>query len=247
MFRPTMAFTMLALGALGMQQQGTRRPAQLPDAQPPGRGGAFLLVRDESPPGYLQEERMIIEYSAATDEAAVIVEAESEEALASVVVLGPNDVSVLELRSSRDGLDLAISGFVVERREMSTEVLFETYREGTYTMQAMSADGRSARGSAVLSHDLLPAPTLLYPPNGTSNVPTDLIVGWISDPQALGGYQVVLEQDENDGLTARLPAGTSSFQVPEGVLSPGKESHVEVGAIGSNGNITLVESFFTTR
>ena len=77
-------------------------------------------------------------------------------------------------------------------------------------------------------------------------VSTNLTVSWVPDPEARA-YRVILEQGETDGLTAVLPARSSSFQVPDGILAPGTESHVEVGAIGPNGNCTLVEVSFTTR
>jgi hypothetical protein len=246
MFRTTIPLALVAAGVLNAASQDLRRPLAPARGAAPAPLLAAPAAAEGLPAVRLQEERLIIEYSAATQEAVVLAEAESEEALASVVVRSPGDGSVLHLRGTGDGRGPSLSGFTVECRELSLEALFATFPAGTYAIEAQSIDGRPARGSAVLSHRLLAAPSVLYPPDGATNVSTELIVGWIPDPEA-AGYQVVLEQDENDGLTVRLPAGSSSLVVPPGVLAPGKESHVEVGAIAPGGNVTLAESFFTTR
>jgi hypothetical protein len=242
MFRTTIPLTLLALALGGVTQESRRPAAPKPERSRPAPAPA----QEDAAELGLKEERMIIEYSAAAQEAVVLIEAESEEALASVSVLGPGDASVLELLGAGEGKSLALSGFVVESRELAPQDLFALYPEGAYDMRARSTGGRLLLGNAQLSHRLLAEPALLYPPDGATNVPPDLTVGWISDPLAIG-YQVVLEQGENDGLVVKLPAGSSSLQVPPGVLAPGKASHVEVGAIEASGNLTLVESYFTTR
>jgi hypothetical protein len=99
----------------------------------------------------------------------------------------------------------------------------------------------------VFSH-ALPAPALIhYPRAGAVDVPASkLLVSWTPDRSA-SRYRVSLEQGENDGLTVELPAGSHSFQVPDGVLARNTETQLEIAAIGRNGNRTLVEVPFTTR
>ena len=194
----------------------------------------------------LKEEAMIVEYTATANEAVVIVEAEAEEALGRVEVQSPLGSTLLRLRSE-GGEELAVQGFVLESEELPPNQLFRKFSEGNYDFRALSVDGKRASGSAWLSHVLPAAPVVTYPVEGSRNVPAhDLLVTWVSD-SAASGYRLVLEQDENDGLTVSLPPGSDSFQVPPGILRGATESHVEVGAIGPNGNITLVEIGFTTR
>ena len=220
MYKPMFAFVVIGLGFLGWR-----------DAE----SDQFLG---------LKEETMRLEYTAAVDEAVLIVEAESESGLGRVEVRGPNGAPIFKLRKG-DARSFALSGFMVETLETSAASLFAAYPEGVYNVRAWTLEGQQLRGSAELSHDLLPAPIAVYPFEGAVNVSTTPLVVWIGDPEATG-YRVVLEQNENDGLMAELSADTNSFQVPEGILAPDTRSQLEIGAIGSNGNSTLVEiSFFT--
>jgi len=218
MYRTTAAFSLLALAAFGFQQAN--------------EGVIFQL----------KEEEMILEFNATLNEAVVIASAESEEALTRVDVRGTTGSPVLHVWAPQGG---TLSGFEVETAEASLPDLLATYAEGEYAMRARAQDGRLVSGSAVLSH-LLPAPAIVtYPLDGDSNVPTDPTVTWTPDPGA-SAYQVILEQDENDGLTVKLPAGSGSFHVPDRVLRSGTETLLEVVAIGANGNRTQVEVSFTT-
>ena len=221
MYRSTITLAVLALAASGQQQQ-LDRP----------------ILR-------LQEEQMILEYTATEDVAVVIVEAQAGVGLDRVEIRDPSGVPVFELLApGRQGLSL--QGFLVETRESGIASLYATYDEGVYQLRARAVDGRPVLGSAVFSHELPAPPVVVFPSEGATDVPTkDLRVAWDPDPQAQG-YRVVLEQDENDGLTVVLPEGSGSFQVPDGFLAPGTETLLEVGAIGSNGNCTLVEVTFTT-
>lgn len=192
----------------------------------------------------LKEEAMFVEYSATENTAVVTVEAESEQGLGRVEIRNLRGTRVLEMAVGV-GQTFAVSGFVVESQETSCASLFGIYAEGIYDLRARAVDGRLALGRAVLSHTVPPAPIVTYPHEGGVNVPTDLTVSWTPDPEAFG-YRLVMEQGENDGLSVHLPAGTDSFRIPEHVLAPGTESHVEVAAIGRNGNRTLVHVNFTT-
>lgn len=202
--------------------------------------------RSAPSPVSLKEERLTLEYTATNGEAAVVMSAESESLLARVEIRDPRGTRVLDLRGE-EGKRLALSGFEVESRESSPAELLETFAEGVYDLRARTVDGELLVGSAYLSHELPRAPTVTHPLEGSRDVPAeDLVVTWMPDPHAVA-YQVVLEQNENDGLSARLPAGRTSLRVPAGVLAPGTASHVEVGAVGPSGNCTLVEVSFTTR
>jgi hypothetical protein len=112
-------------------------------------------------------------------------------------------------------------------------------------MRANTPEGLPAVGYAELSHQLQRPPVLLQPFDGAQGISTTPLVVWVPDPE-VSEYRVNLEQGETDGLSVRLPAGSGAFQVPYGVLRPGTETQVEVGAVGRNGNVTLVESYFTT-
>lgn len=220
MFKITIALSAIALAALGMQE--TRRAPTLA----------------------LKEETLILEWTASADEAVIKIEAESEEELKFLQVNNPNGQLVFELRARNTHIH-ALSGFVVEMQESTADELLEMYPEGQYQIRGRSADGKLALGNARLSHTLPLVPDIVYP-YPEAYVPADgLILSWIPDDN-VEGYVVSLEQNENDGLTVHLPAGSSQFSVPNGVLLPAVESQFELGAIGPNGNVTLVEVEFIT-
>ena len=193
----------------------------------------------------LKAEKMILEYSATQHTAAVRVEAESEQGLTQVEIRGPSGARVLEMKAGT-GHALALSGFKLESQEFRSSMLLANYPAGRYMLSAETTDGREAWGSAVLSHALPRAPVVLHPRANAQGVPTNLVCNWVPVPEAKG-YTIDFEQDENDGLSVKLPAGTEYFQVPRGVLAGGTPTHLELAAIGANGNRTLVEVSFTTR
>lgn len=205
---------------------------------------ALPVPRPERPALALKEERVTIEYTPARDEAVVVVDAETEAALDRVEVRDPGGRPVLNVGVQRRGA-MALSGFVLESRELPLAVLRATYGEGLFDLRGRSVDGQQVLGSAMLSHELLPEPIPVFPWHGARVAATDLTVSWHADPLARG-YRVVLEQGENDGLVVQLAPGTSSFRVPDGVLAPRTETQLEIGVLGPNGNCTVVEVLFET-
>ncbi len=222
MFKSTLTVVVLSLTALGWQQ----RPA--------------------GPAPLLKEERMLLEYTVNTKEAVIVVEAESERSLRRIDVRGPNGKEVLRL-TAPNADRMALQGFVIETRETDTATLLETYPPGVYDLSAQTIDGEVARGRALLSHELPRRPVVHFPFEGAKDIPANgLTITWNPDPDAKK-YRIVVEQGENDNLTAVLPPDRTSLRVPAGILMPGTKSHVEVGTVGKNGNCTLVEVSFTTR
>jgi hypothetical protein len=153
--------------------------------------------------------------------------------LQRVEVRSPQGDSALSLRSTSVG-GRSISGFVVETTEAPLPDVLAAYAEGRYDIVARTHSGHAAVGSALLVHALLDQPAITYPAAGARGVSTSgLTVTWAADPLA-SGYTVILEQDDNDGLTIELPPGSSSLVVPEGFLQPATETLLEVGVIGPN-------------
>ncbi len=213
--------------------------------------GAALALAALSWPGFGGDEaalefrsaRMYVEYDVTAGEAVMLFEAESDESLGGVEVRTPSGQPVFELRA-RPGSGL--SEFRVSSQKMELGDLLETYTQGAYHLRARAADGSTVTGSAELGLGLLAAPVVQHPLDGSRDVPTtNLDVSWVRDPGA-SRYRVVLEQNENDGLVVELPGSADSFRVPDGVLAPGTRTRCEIGAIGRNGNSTVVEVVFRT-
>lgn len=193
-----------------------------------------------------KEETITIEYTATSNEAVVVVAAETEQVVHNVRIKGPQGTAILELRSE-SGKPVALSGFVIEMRESTKETLFTDYSEGRYDLRGRATNGQAVVGGATLSHRLLRPPAVTYPKPGADDVPCDgLVVSWVPVQQARG-YRIVIEQNDNDGIAVEVPGNTASFRVPDGLLLPGTDTQLEVGAVGANGNCTLVEVEFKTR
>lgn len=198
----------------------------------------------------LAGEALVLEYSVTFGEATLKLEAESEQPLERVRMNAPDGAPVFDIVAP-NGRQLALSGFILETRELSPETLLESYPAGVYALSGRTSRGEPIEGSAQLSHVLPAAPVVLYPTEGALGVPAKgLRVRWSTEAATEAGvsaYQISLEQDDNDGMSARVPGHTGSFLVPDGVLRRGVETQVEIAAIGANGNRTLVEVTFTTR
>ena len=48
-------------------------------------------------------------------------------------------------------------------------------------------------------------------------------------------------------ITAKLSASVTRFAVPDGLLLPGIEYELSIGTVTEQGNISFVETTFTTR
>ena len=190
------------------------------------------------------EESITIEWNPG-HEAVVRIAVDSEDDLARVQILRPDGRTLGDF-DSRDRLQRGLAALEIELREPDLASLFASYAEGRYALRAATVDGRMALGSAILSFDLPPEPRIAHPRPGSVVPGSNLVVVWQADPEAVG-YELQLEQSENDGLRVRLPPTRTSFQVPDGVLAPGEETSLEIAAIGRNGNRTVVEVVFTTQ
>lgn len=63
----------------------------------------------------------------------------------------------------------------------------------------------------------------------------------------MAAYIIYIEQDELDvNLTAKLPGSVAAFAVPGGFLLPGMEYQLGIGTVTDEGNISYVETMFTT-
>ena len=200
----------------------------------------------QGPALQFKEQSLTIKDSPSEDDAALVVDAESEQPLESFELRDPNGHVVLRLRAAT-GERVAVSGLSIEGRESTLYALTSTHAEGVYQLSGRTVTGRPVLGSAALSHQLLAPPVVNFPTPDATGVPTSgLVISWNNDPGA-ARYYIELEQGDNDGLTAMLGPGTHSFSVPSGLLAGATESTLEVQAIAANGNRTLTQLTFTTN
>lgn len=210
-------------------------------------GSVAGVPNEEDPtPLRFKEERLVIEFTASADEAALVMSAESEVPLGRVELSDQRGRIALRLQAG-NGRDLSLSGFRVESRESTLDELLATFPPGRYGFAGRTAEGKVILGSAALQHDLARPAQILWPVEGATAVPTEgLVVSWEGDPSA-AGFHVMLEQGDNDGIAIQVPPGTESLAIPGGILESGAETLLEIATISASGNRTLYEVQFTTR
>lgn len=127
------------------------------------------------------------------------------------------------------------------------KTLTSAYPEGAYTFTGVTASGAKLRGRATLSHKLPPPVSLLRPKADAEGVVAkNLQIAWT--PVAnLAAYIVYIEQpDLGVSITARLPGSVAAFAVPDGFLRPGTAYQLGIGTVTDVGNVSFVETTFTT-
>jgi hypothetical protein len=181
------------------------------------------------------------------DTEVVISVVPGDEGLKYLTLRAPNKRTVFET-FSLDRSVLGIREFNLESPEPPGEAILSAYPQGVYQFTGRSVTGEWFRSEVRLSH-LMPAEPVITFPAEESEVPVGSIrIEWSAVP----GLQKVVLELENEStnpeqvMTAELPADATSFDVPASFIQPGGEYQIGVAAVGLNGNITVVESTFTT-
>jgi hypothetical protein len=123
--------------------------------------------------------------------------------------------------------------------------LKSAYPEGVYTFAGLTAAGAKLHGKSTLNHTLPAVASVLRPGADAQNVPVrNLKITWTPIKNA-AAYIVFVEQGDLN-VTARVLPSVTSFVVPDGFLVPGKEYQLGIGTVSDSGNISFVETSFTT-
>ena len=169
------------------------------------------------------------------------------EGLAKLTVVSPDGRTIVDF-TAPDGSFMWMRQFRFESPEpRNVKSLKLAYPEGPYVFSGATESGVRLLGKASLNHVLPATVSLLRPTEQTGKVPaSDLQITWspVTDATA---YMVYIEQDEMEvSLSATLPSTAKSFGVPNGFLIPETEYLLGIGAMAKSGNISFVETTFTT-
>lgn len=202
---------------------------------------------------------LILETNATDGDAEIVLDLKSGVDIVRLEVKGPmrdgedddgdddGERKVLDLRSDK-GLGVGLSQILLETGEPTLQAVLEAYPAGTYELSGRTLEGRKFRTTLELTHGLPGAPEILFPAAGDDDIPVvGLVITWAPNA-SVASWLVELER-EDDGvgkIVATLPAGTSSFAVPQGFLVSGVEYQVGVRASNAEGNVNVSEFTFTT-
>lgn len=170
-----------------------------------------------------------------------------DEGLAKLSVVAPNGRTVIDF-SAPDPATLGIRQFDFESPEPpDVERLKAAYPEGVYTFSGATAAGQRFHGESKLDHTLPATASFVQPgPDAEGVAVQALQISWTPVTDA-AAYIIEIEQDDLDvNVTAKVPGTMNSFSVPEGILAPGTEYELAIGTVSAAGNISFVETGFTT-
>jgi hypothetical protein len=215
--------------------------------------GAMLVVKPTStptpgPPASFTIASIHFEQNATDGDFEAVVEVKGgDEGLAKLAVVSPDGRRVIDVTAPA-ATTLGVRQLRFESPEPGDiSSLKAAYPEGVYTFTGATAAGATLQGKATLRHALPAAAAFLRPPAGTRGVSvTDLRITWTA-VRNVTAYIVTIEQSELDvSITARLPGSAASFAVPDGFLRPGTAYQVGIGTETGDGNISFVETTYTT-
>jgi hypothetical protein len=170
------------------------------------------------------------------------------DGLTGLSVIGPDGRTVMSFESPDAGGTSGLRKFLIESPEpRDAASLKAAYPEGAYVFAGWTAKGDTLTGQSTLSHQLPPIAALLRPKSGATGVATKgLQIAW-SPVANVAAYVVKIEQEDlGESVEARILVGTSQFAVPDGFLRPGREYVLGISTISDKGNLSAVETTFTT-
>jgi hypothetical protein len=189
------------------------------------------------------------EQNASDGDGEVVFKAKAgKDGLAELIVRSPDGRPVVTFKAP-DTSTLGMRQFHFETPEpRDLNVLRAAYPEGVYEFSGVTFSGAKLAGKASLSHRLPALAMFVTPASAAENVPVkNFVVSW-SAVEDVASYIVKVHQRElNVDFTTSLPAAWRAFAFPDGFLSRGKQYKMAIGTVTREGNVSYVESTFTTE
>lgn len=170
-----------------------------------------------------------------------------DQGLAKLTVVSPDGHTVVDF-TAPDASTLGIRQFHFESPEPADVAsLKSAYPEGAYTFAGETVGGDRFHGESKLHHKLPATAEFVQPAAGALRVGIeDLEITW-TPVKDLAAYVIEIAQDElGINLTAKLPTSEARFSMPDGFLLPATEYQLSIGTVTEDGNISFVETTFTT-
>ncbi len=213
-----------------------------------GCTGIALAAAEGSETEPFEDASVHFEQNATDGDVEVVFAAKGGDAgLAKLVVVSPDGRTVIDFRAP-DPSTLGIRQFEFESPEPpDVERLKAAYPEGVYSFTGATAGGDRLQGQSTLSHTLPATASFLRPSAEARDIPTrGLEITW-TPVTKVSGYIVEIEQDEIGAhLEVTLPGSTTAFAVPDGFLRTETEYELAIGTLTEEGNVSFVETVFTT-
>lgn len=199
-----------------------------------------------SPCGEFSDLAIHLEVNATDGDAEVVIFAKGgDDGLKSLAVTSPTGRITAGFFGSPRGI--GIREFILESAEPpDLDAVLRSFPEGTYRVRGRTVRGECLKGTAFLSHVVAPAPVLLTPTEDAELALNGLVVTWEAVPDVASYVIGVDNEDQGTALVAESAASATSFTVPADWLEPGTAYVVSVAAKMPDGNVTSVETPFST-
>jgi hypothetical protein len=175
--------------------------------------------------------------------------ATDKDGLAELIVRSPDGRPVVTFKAP-DASTLGMRQFLFESPvPKDLDALKVAYPEGVYEFSGITFSGTKLADKGTLSHRVAPVTKIATPAPEAENVPVkNFVVSWSAVPDA-ASYIVKVDQPELnlDFAATGLPASLTAYPLPDGFLVRGKQYKVAVGIVTREGNLSTVESTFTTE
>ncbi len=199
-------------------------------------------------PGAFAKANVRFEQNATDGDMEVVFEVKTRAGgLNRLSITSPEGRTVVDF-TAPDASTLGMRQFIFESPEpKDVKSLQAAYPEGEYHFNGTTVSGARLQGKSTLRHRLPATVSFVQPPAGGPGVALkNLQITW-TPVKEVAAYIVYIEQDELDvHVTTRLPATTAAFDVPDGFLQPDTEYMLGIGTVNEMGNISYVETSFTT-
>lgn len=195
-----------------------------------------------------EEAEIRFEQNATDGDVEVVFELKGgDDGLTNLTIFSPDNKVIGDFKAP-DLSTLGIRQFKFESPEPTDiDGLKAAYPEGKYTLKATSVNGTKFYSEVILNHFLPPVASLIYPGYEAENIEIDnLVIKWTS-VENIAGYIIELDQEElGVNLLVKLPGSVNNFSAPGGLLQPSTEYVLSIGTVSKEGNISVVETSFTT-
>jgi hypothetical protein len=191
-----------------------------------------------------EKAQLFIEFNSTDDDAGIQVLLDGE-AWRFLRIFRPDGRVILELEAKRGLGQLGLTELFFESAEPSLDEVLAKFPAGRYKFEGITIKGRTLEGSAVLSHDIPPAP-FFSPSSGELVDRSNTVITWQPIP-GIARFQVIVEnEDLGVSITVDLSGSVTELQVPPSFLIADTEYKAEVLAIAETGNRTIAEGTFKT-
>ena len=171
-----------------------------------------------------------------------------KDGLAELIVRSPDGRPVVTFKAP-DASTLGMRQFHFETPEpKDLNTLKAAYPAGVYEFAGITFSGARLAGKATLNHRLPALPTFAAPAPAAENVPVkNFVLSW-GAAEDVAAYIVKVKQSElNVDFKTTLPGSWTAFAFPDGFLAREKKYKMAIGTVTREGNISYVESTFTTE